>query len=72
MTERTDRRGRRRPLQRLEQRLARVGDEWTVVAVGASRWYRLKAETRHPGYRFMHERDAYDEWWTVKARKAEA
>mgnify|MGYP000721149276 CR=1 FL=1 len=59
MTARTDRRD-------LTNRLTRVGDGWQVIALGASRWYRLKAQGRHPGYEFVHERNG--DWWTVYAR----
>jgi hypothetical protein len=56
-----------RPNTLMRARLEAVGDVYSPVAVGASRWYRHKLAERWPQLEFRHERDG--EHWTIYARR---
>lgn len=59
----------RAPAPMLE-RLERVGDVWTEVASGASRWYRRNLVRRYPGWEFRHEKmSLFGDYWRVEARR---
>lgn len=56
------------PRGRLQRKLADVGDDWTIVAIGASRWFKRQAE-RSYGARYEFRATWREGGWMVEARQ---